>query len=345
MKKLNGFPTQAEFEEGVNEIIQSVKAQVESPNIPLTIDWRQFLLTQEPEEVIPLLSLNGAPIWTPGNHSLLIGKKKSRKTLLLVWLIVQYIQGGGKAAEVLVCDTEQGAKHVWKIREKVFILTGQWISVLMLRGQNIEARRQIIEQAINEENFKVVLIDGIRDLLGNINDPDQCTELVIWIEHLTTSWNLHIVNILHQNKTDNNARGHLGSELLNKAEITIEVELDEQAGCSLVKCESSRDVPFDPFAFTHNAEGLPELVLMPAKGNALNEDEQISRLKYVFEDGLLKYAEVIEGIMSHFKAGKNRAGGLKAEFERKGWIVKNGKDKSPDTRYKLMIGSKTDGHE
>jgi hypothetical protein len=76
-------------------------------------------------------------------------------------------------------------------------MTGLWVSILALRGKTIEEKKPIIEQAIQESHFKVVLIDGIRDLLSNINDPDQCTELVTWIEHLTITYNLHIVNVLH----------------------------------------------------------------------------------------------------------------------------------------------------
>ncbi len=96
-------------------------------------------------------------------------------------------------------------------------------------------------------NFKIIIIDGVRDLLSNINDPDQSTELLTWLERITTTKDVHIINVLHMNKTDTNARGHLGSELLNKAEITIELELDERSNCTTVKCESSRDTPFSVF--------------------------------------------------------------------------------------------------
>jgi hypothetical protein len=160
---------------------------------------------------------------------------------------------------------------------------------------------------------------------------------VTWIEHITVTYQIHIINVLHQNKVDNNARGHIGSELLNKAEITIELELDEKAGCTIVKCESSRDVPFESFAFTHNADGLPEVVNMPVKGKALTDTEQKTRLSYVFEGDQLKYAEVINGLMKHFEVGKNKAGQMLGAYLRRNWIMKSGPDRSPDTVYKLLI--------
>jgi hypothetical protein len=195
----------------------------------------------------------------------------------------------------------------------------------------------IIEQAIIDGGFKIVLIDGIRDLLSNINDPDQCTDLVTWIEKMTITHNVHIANVLHLNKTDNNARGHIGSELLNKSEITIELELDEKSNCTIVKCESARDIPFPPFAFTHDMAGLPEVISMPIKGQLMNETEQKKRLSYIFEDGQIKYNELIQGIRDHFNIGKTKAEKLKAEFQRSGWIIKNGPDRSPLTVYKLMV--------
>jgi hypothetical protein len=297
--------------------------------------WKSYLVVAAPEDVPPLLSIGPAPIWTKENHSLIIGKKKSRKTLFLTWLISQYT--GDLQTDILIADTEQGQKHVWKTRERIHTLTKKNINILSLRGLSPQDRQGVIEEAIQEGNFKVVIIDGIRDLLSNINDPDQCTSLVTWIEHLTVTYGLHIVNVLHQNKVDNNARGHIGSELLNKAEITIELELDEKAGCTLVKCESARDIPFESFAFTHDAAGLPELVTMPIKGKALTDTEQKNRLAYVFENEPKKYSEVIEGMQSHFEVGKNKAGQLLADYVRRSWIIKNGNDRSPDTVYKLLV--------
>lgn len=308
------------------------------------LHWKEYLITEKPEDLPVFIHIQNTPIATSGNHSLIIGKKKSRKTLFLIWLVVQYIRNGGNADDILICDTEQSKKHVWKVRERIYKMTGEWVKIISLRGLNPAERREVIAGAVDENNFKVVVIDGIRDLLSNINDPDQCTGLVTWIEHLTVSKNLSIINVLHQNKTDNNARGHLGSELLNKAEVTIELELDEKANCTIVRCESSREKPFESFAFTHGTEDLPEVVSMPVKGKMMTESDQKKRLQYVFDDGQLKYKEVMAGIMQHFDVGENKAGALKATFERNGWIVKNGKDKSPDTVYKLMATTLNTDH-
>lgn len=316
-------------------VIDKLQNGVEDINVP---DWQKYLITEEPEDIPALIEFGNTPIATPCNHSLLIGKKKTRKSLLLVHILSQY--KGNIETDCLLVDTEQGKKHVWKMKERVKRLTGQNLTVLSLRGLSPDDRRKVIESALNDLPIKLLVIDGIRDLLSNINDPDQCTELVTWVESLTTTFGLHIINVLHMNKVDSNARGHIGSELTNKAEVTIELELNETAGCTIVKCESAREAPFEPFAFTHNDEGLPEIVSMPVKGEVITEGEKKARIAAIFEGSQLKYKDVIQGVMDQFGIGKNRAGHFLAEFLRRGWVVKNGVDRSPDTVYKCMVSLK-----
>lgn len=302
--------------------------------------WRDFIIDSEPPEETPLIKIGDAPIATTGNHSLVIGKKKSRKSLFLVLLLSLYQKQNPLAdltTDVLIADTEQGKRHVWKAMDRIYRMTGQRVTILHLRGKSHTERKQIIEAAIREMKPKIVIIDGIRDLISNINDADQSTELIIWIERITLEFGVHIVNVLHQNKTDNNARGHIGSELLNKAEVTIDLERNEQADCTIVKCESSRDIPFETFAFTHNEQGLPEMVSTPTKGKVMTDSDRKARLKSCFDGELLKYAEIVEAIKANFAVGENKAGQQLAECIRLGWVAKNGKPKSPDTTYKLMV--------
>lgn len=72
---------------------------------------------------------------------------------------------------------------------------------------------------------------------------------------------IHIHTILHQNKNDENARGHIGTELNNKAETVMQVEVDKMdRTVSVVEAIHIRDRAFEPFAFRINDEVLPELL-------------------------------------------------------------------------------------
>lgn len=303
------------------------------PPPPIEELWKDRLITEEPPVDIPLLFLDDTPVLIQGNHTLIVGKKKSRKTLFLVHLLSQY------SGQVLFFDTEQGKSHVWQIRKKIATLSGQHTPIFFLRGMAPADRRQFIVQTVSKwpDKPQVVIIDGIRDLMMNINDIEETTEVVVWLEALIKNHDVAILNVLHLNKTDNNARGHIGTELANKAFMTIEVEKDHQTGVSLVKCSDSRDEPFETFAFTHGAEGLPELVGMPSKGRVLTEAQQKDLLKHAFAGELLSYADIVEQVKAHFEVGTNKAKTLLAEYNRKGWVVKSGGLRDRNTRYKLMV--------
>lgn len=63
------------------------------------------------------------------------------------------------------------------------------------------------------------------------------------------------------NKGDDNTRGHIGTELNNKAETVLQITKSQQDGnISEVKAMHIRDREFDPFAFRINDNALPEIV-------------------------------------------------------------------------------------
>ncbi len=77
----------------------------------------------------------------------------------------------------------------------------------------------------------------------------------------SSGYNLHIHTVLHLNKGDDNTRGHIGTELNNKAETVLQITKSQQDGnISEVKAMHIRDREFDPFAFRINDSALPEAV-------------------------------------------------------------------------------------
>lgn len=302
------------------------------------LSWRDFLITEEPPEEEALIQFDGVTVCTAGNHTLIIGKKKSRKSLFISWMISQYVEPKRICKDVLLVDTEQGKRHVWKSRERIKKVTGQYINTLYLRGESPKLRRKLINQAVAESKPKILFIDGIRDLLYDINDPKECTEVVTWIEQLTVESNIHVVDVLHLNKTDQNARGHIGSELLNKAETTIELELNKESDLTIIKCESSRDVPFETFAFSHDLHGLPRLCELPSRiTSKFSEDDTVKKLKIIFKDyDERKYQDLVDEIKINFSLGTTRAKQLVADLQFRGLITGIGQPRSPQFRYKLV---------
>jgi hypothetical protein len=68
----------------------------------------------------------------------------------------------------------------------------------------------------------------------------------------------HIMLVLHQNKGDFNARGHIGAEATNKSETVLSVARDDRdRNISIVSAEYCRDIDFPPFFFNISEDGLP----------------------------------------------------------------------------------------
>ena len=61
----------------------------------------------------------------------------------------------------------------------------------------------------------------------DINSPREATLIVNYLMNWTEEFNLHLHTVIHQNKGDENARGHIGTEINNKSETVLRVEKDK----------------------------------------------------------------------------------------------------------------------
>ena len=108
-------------------------------------------------------------------------------------------------------------------------------------------------------------------MVYDINSPSESTRIISKLMQWTDDRQIHIHTILHQNKGDENARGHIGTELNNKAETVLLVEKDKSNG-DISKVSAMhiramdfepfaiRAMDFEPFAFRINERALPELM-------------------------------------------------------------------------------------
>lgn len=247
-----------------------------------------------------------APSFTLGNCSMIIGKAKSKKTFLLTGLAAAAASNGwalecingvlpADKRGILYFDTEQSEYHLNRTIKRVLRQASDLTNfkAFGLRRFKPAERLELIEFALyNSPDIGLVFIDGIRDLLTKgINDEENATELTSLFLKWTAELNIHIVTVLHQNKGDQNARGHIGTEMLNKAETTLSVTVDSiDKDVSVVTCEMSRDLGFDDFAFRINEEGLPEPCEMPV--NEASQSKQTNP-QHIPDD---KHFEVLTSI-------------------------------------------------
>ena len=240
---------QAERQRQLNELAQSCKVDLSVDEI-------------EPQ---PLYSINGVPVFTRGNISVISGKPKSGKTFLTSLLCKEILKPNDESEEIkiLILDTEQGCIHVKKCVKRIHRLVG-WdedtshhaLEVYKLRKLTTSQRLVVIENLIYDLEPDFVFIDGIKDLVTSINDENKSTDICDRLMRWSYDIDCHICSVLHENKTDTSLRGHLGTELQNKAETVMSVQSD--GNTVKITPKFTRNLEFNEFSFKINADGLPE---------------------------------------------------------------------------------------
>ena len=199
-------------------------------------------LSKSYEKAPEILKVHDSVIGTLGNFSASIGKAKSKKTFNVSAIVAAALKNGTvlryvaelpeDKRKVLYVDTEQSPYHCLKVMTRILRMAGlpddrdnENLEFLALRKYTPEQRIRIVEQAIyNTPEIGLVIIDGIRDMVYDINSPSESTRIISKLMQWTDDRQIHIHTILHQNKGDENARGHIGTELNNKAETVLQVE-------------------------------------------------------------------------------------------------------------------------
>ena len=322
------------------------------------------------EKAPEILKVHGSVIGTLGNFSASIGKAKSKKTFNVSAIVAAALKNGTvlryvaelpeEKRKILYVDTEQSHYHCLKVMKRILRLAGlpddrdnEHLEFLALRKYTPEQRIRIVEQAIyNTPDIGLVIIDGIRDMVYDINSPGESTRIISKLMQWTDDRQIHIHTILHQNKGDENARGHIGTELNNKAETVLQITKSTQDGnISEVKAMHIRDREFDPFAFRINDSALPEAVdgyvfKQPSQDRGfplaeLTEQQHRTALENGFgKQVIYGYENVLKTLKQGYasigyKRGRNIHVDLNKFLVNKRMIVKEGKGYryNPDFHY------------
>ena len=247
----------------------------------------------------PVISHKGVIIGSEGNISAVVGEAKSKKTFFCTAVVGSLTDTYNnrkfgiehRLCKVLWVDTEQSREHIQKVLFRINLLSSLQIDrynplvlTQTLREEKPADRLTYMEYAIRYHQPKLVVIDGISDLMTNTNSLEESEALVSHILNLSTQYKCHIMNVLHTNPNSDKARGHLGSTLMRKAETVIFVHRTGEQ--SVVEPQYCRNQPFERFAFqVVNASeelcakypraeglGLPEECELPATPRDKEDD-------------------------------------------------------------------------
>jgi len=218
-----------------------------------------------PESPQSLVTINEVPLGSSGNLLAITGSEGSGKSNFLGGLLAGTLGCGeieidtlgtevsrnetGKA--VLFYDTEQSEEQLYKnlkqITRRAHIdRPPNWFKTYGLVSMERKDRLTSILHSMDRFYYEyggihMVVIDGIADLLGAVNDEEQSVSLVEELFRLAGIYKTCIVCVLHLSPSGYKLRGHLGSEVQRKAAGIISVEKDEDKQDSIIKALKVRD--------------------------------------------------------------------------------------------------------
>ena len=303
---------------------------MESENLTIIEQLEKLRITSS-SEIPPhefLYTWNGVPCYARGELVAVTGKAKSGKTYLNSILMAaaglepalnagitdKAILGLKRIREkplrVVWIDTEQSADSTHEIlRDRIGVMMGAEASeeayhVFNLRQVRWQDRMTLVLAAIAICMPDLVIFDGIRDVVGDINNYEEAQNTIGQLLKVASEYKTCIVCVLHQNKAaeDKTLRGALGTELQNKSFETYECKKDPETRIFSIQQTATRkyDMP-NKIQFCVDKEGLP---VQCAAGlepeQASHADTSQPGVKEIFRTAMMGQSEM-------------RAGALKAQ--------------------------------
>jgi hypothetical protein len=289
-----------------------------------------LVIIETPPQII---WIDNSTIATLGNFSASTGKAKAKKTFNVSAIVAASLAGRqvlnyrahlpeGKR-RILYVDTEQSRFHCHNVLERILRLAGlptttdnENLDFICLREYTPAVRIGVIDYALRQnKGYGLVIIDGIRDLMLDINSTSESVEVINKMMEWSSKYDLHIHCVLHLNKGDNNVRGHIGTEMSNKAETVLVITKSaENPVISEVHALHIREKEFKPFAFSVDDEGLPVMVdnysfdgsVRPKARSSfmdLSIEQHREALSAAFGDRPIKgFENVLQALMASYEA-------------------------------------------
>ena len=286
------------------------------------------------------------------------GKPKQGKSTAALCFAMALLAGefiGLKAHEsgcdVLWIDTEMGIreckKRLRRAMESVGLdqkrIAGR-LKFLSLKAISKEGnkRTEAVERAVREVCPDFVVLDGVADLVRDVNKFDECADVMERLGMIVERHHIALLTLIHENKQDEKARGHLGSVTDQKAYELYAVKNGK------VDYLCGRGEPCDGFSFSFADGGIPA----PATDVVRNEwTEALQKWAEVFKalpDGGrnasgYRYTELKQTYIKVYVCAERTAEDAIASAANKGVLLKEGEKKK--ATYKLCFNNANDDED
>ena len=336
-------------------VMSQLDAELEHAGEETTLSPQMLLLEQlriTPEKELKpmefLFQLYDKPCLPRRELVAITGKAKSGKTFVTSMLmaccqsrdVLAFQRIGDEPFRVLWYDTEQSDESTQDILKNRIIrllnntntnLTNPtnnscnlWseksIDVFNVRGVAWKERRNLLCEAVTRCKPDLVIVDGIRDLVNDINDGVLAQEVMEELMHLATEHNCCIVCVLHQNKSgeDHNLRGWIGTELMNKAfEVYSCEKLQPQRIFSLEQTLTRKYDIERTMYFEVGDDGLPVSCGVPTDGGSKDKTDGYPQLNadYIRHDEHDQWQVDVRRLFSDAIGGRQQVTGAELRSE------------------------------
>jgi hypothetical protein len=267
-------------------------------------------LTKEYPDPESVVSINGTPTITLGNLQSVKAKAKNGKTMFLSIIMAALLKGEclgierltDEGTRVLFFDNEQHINTSAKVVKRVHQLCGisiqensEQFTAFCLTPMDVEKRIDFICDKIRQFAPQVAFVDGIADLVWDFNDLVTSEKCVDRLYKVAQECNTAIICVLHENKADNNMRGHLGTILLKAGTDTFEVKRIDKSQNFIVTHTETRFKPVDDYFFSVDEYGIPcASDAAPANKQQKLMDEVYSNLELIYKGkSQLRYTDLV----------------------------------------------------
>ncbi len=284
--------------------LQSLTATSEINPVAL-LTSRRFNPDIQPPPLRPIYTLAGHPVSTPGNLDSITAAIKTGKSAVIGAMCAAALDQGNagdllgfassnpRNLAVLHFDSEQSPDDHWHQVNRALKRAGlsappPWFHSYCLTGLGCDRAWQCVITAAKAAadqhgGIHSALIDGVADLVADVNDAGESNAFVAELHDLAIHYDCPIVGVIHFNPGGEKTRGHLGSQLERKAETNL--RLDKQDGVTTIWSDKQRRAPIPkgtgPCFAWDDAAGMHVSV---ENGQAAIDREETDRLTMLTTD-------------------------------------------------------------
>ncbi len=228
---------------------------------------RKFNHASAPPKPEPRFKINGKTVCTAGNLTSISAQAKAGKSAFVGAAISAAIcaalaKSGNdnlglsavppEGRHLLHFDTEQSPFDADKLMRTALRRAGveippDFLASFGLAGfsaPDLQAALAMqMEELANSGGAYAVIIDGVADLVLDVNDPVECNGLIAKLQALAITHDCPILCVVHENPTQDSGkmRGHLGSQLERKCESNLRLKRTKEI--TLVSGDKMRGAP------------------------------------------------------------------------------------------------------